>query len=73
MVWPVVKFRFDAHRALFEPPAGTVYLGVSTDFNRLDVFAAAAGIRGNPAIYGRWTTPDGSFAPTLAQASSRPG
>ena len=57
---------------LFAPPTGETYLGVSTDFTRLDAFDAAAGITG-PAIYNRWSTPDGAFQPTLDQAASRPG
>ena len=48
-------------------------LGVSTDFYRLDAFDAAAGISGHPAIYNRWTTPDGSLEPILDDARSRPG
>jgi hypothetical protein len=58
--------------SLFEPPAGQAYLGVSTDFGRLDTFDKAAGIT-TPAIFNQWTTPDGPFAPTLANAASRPG
>jgi hypothetical protein len=59
--------------AKFEPADGTVYLGVSTDLSRLDVFDQAAGITAHPAIYGQYTTPDGSMAPTLANAQTVPG
>lgn len=57
----------------FTPPDGTVLLGVSTDFYRLDAFDQVAGIAGHPAIYNRWTTPNGPLAPILDDARSRPG
>jgi hypothetical protein len=57
----------------FRPPAGRVYLGVSTDFSRLDAFDSAAGLTGPPAVFGRWTTPDGPFAPILDDVRRRPG
>jgi len=59
--------------AKFAPGNGNVYLGVSTDLSRLDVFDTAAGITTHPAIYNRWTTPDGSVSPTLADATTMPG
>jgi hypothetical protein len=52
----------------FRPPAGTAYLGVSTDTARLPAFAAASG-RARPALYGRWTTPGGSVQPVLDDAA----
>ena len=57
----------------FQPPAGSIYLGVSTDVDRLDTFDSAAGITGHPALFGRWTTPDGAFQPILDQTVNRPG
>jgi len=59
--------------AKFEPPDGRVYLGVSTDIDRLGVFERAAGITTHPAIYNQYTRPDGPFSPTLANAASVPG
>jgi hypothetical protein len=61
--------------AKYEPADGDVYLGVSTDIDRLDAFDAAAGLPGgaHPAIYDQWTTPDGSVAPILDNAKTRPG
>src|SRR5690348_14817480 len=48
----------------FAPKAGQVYLGVSTHgiTDGVDGWDRAAGISGHPALYGRWTTPDGPFA-----------
>lgn len=63
----------DPATAKFEPGNGTLYLGVSTDLSRLDVFDTAAGITTHPAIYNRWTTPDGSVSPTLSDAATMPG
>jgi beta-mannanase len=57
----------------FSPPAGDIYLGVSTDWDRLDKFDQVAGLPNGPAIYGRWTTPDGDFQPILDQVAQRPG
>ena len=57
----------------FVPPDGTVLLGVSTDLYRLDAFDQTAGIAGHPAIYNRWTLPDGSLQPILDDARTRPG
>ena len=54
------------------PPAGTAYLGVSTDLNRLPAFTQAAGADNAPVIYNFWTTPNGSFAPALAAVASHP-
>lgn len=53
----------------FRPPPGTVYIGVSTDYARLDTFNAAAGLSGPAGLYGRWTTPDGPFQPVLEDAA----
>jgi hypothetical protein len=61
------------NHAKAEPADGDVYLGVSTDIGRLGVFDRTAGINGHPAIYGQYTTPDGPFAPVLANAASLPG
>lgn len=52
-----------------EPTDGTVYLGVSTDWNRLATFEHTAAIS-QPAIFNQWTTADGPFEPTLALARS---
>jgi hypothetical protein len=62
-------------QAKFEPADGDYYLGVSTDIGRLDAFDEAAGLGAgkHPAIYDQWTTPDGGFAPILANAKSRGG
>lgn len=57
----------------FTPPDGTILLGVSTDLYRLDTFDQAAGIAGHPAIYNRWTTPNGPIQPVLDDARTRPG
>ena len=57
----------------FTPPDGTILLGVSTDLYRLDAFDQAAGIAAHPAIYNRWTTPNGSLQPILDDARTRPG
>lgn len=51
----------------FRPPDGTAYLGVSTDAARLPAFVRAAGR--TPALYGRWTTPDGPVQPVLDDAT----
>ena len=61
--------------ARFEPPAGDVYLGVSTNGPgaALNAWDTAAGIARHPALYGQWTTPDGAFSPILANAATRPG
>jgi hypothetical protein len=59
--------------AKFEPPDGTVYLGVSTDFDRIGTFDEAAGIATHPAIYDRYTYPDGPVSPTLSDAAAIPG
>lgn len=59
--------------ARFEPPDGSVYLGVSTDFDRIGAFDATAGITSHPAIYNRYTGPDGPVSPTLSDAASIPG
>lgn len=53
----------------FRPPAGTVYLGVSTDLARLAAFDRAAGLDRPAGLYGRWTTADGPFQPVLDDAS----
>ncbi len=59
--------------AKFEPADGAVYLGVSTDLYRMDVFERAAGITTHPAIYNQYTWPDGPFSPTLSAAATMPG
>jgi hypothetical protein len=61
--------------ARFEPPDGQAYLGVSTHLitDGVDAWDAAAGIATHPALYGRWTTPDGAFQPILDEAATRPG
>lgn len=60
-------------RDKFEPASGKTYLGVNVDFNKLDSFNNAAGIKGQPALYGRYTTPDGPFQPILDQTATKPG
>jgi hypothetical protein len=60
-------------KAKFAPADGQVYLGVSTDLSRIDVFDKAAGIVTHPAIYNRWTTPNGAVQPTLTDATTMPG
>lgn len=57
----------------FSPPSGDIYLGVSTDWDQMDKFDRYAGLPTGPAIYGRWTTPDGPFQPILDQTALRPG
>lgn len=59
--------------AKFEPPDGTVYLGVSTDLDRIGVFERLAGLSTHPAVYNQYTWPDGPFAPTLSNAATMPG
>lgn len=61
--------------ARLAPRAGEVYLGVSTHGvgAGVDGWDQAAGISQHPALYGRWTTPNGPFAPILADTASRPG
>ena len=59
--------------AKFEPPDGSVYLGVSTDIDRIGAFEQVAGITTHPAIYDQYTWPDGPLSPTLANAASLPG
>lgn len=54
----------------FAPADGSVYIGVSTDISRLDVFDETAGIGTHPAIYDQWTTPNGSVQPILANANA---
>lgn len=71
--WTAYDARGDRSPAKFEPADGSVLVGVSTDLTRLDAFDQAAGITDHPAIYDRWTTPDGPFQPTLQDASTRPG
>ncbi len=72
---PVAEFEpvYGPSGAKFEPPNGSVYLGVSTDIERIDAFDDAAGMTTHPAIYNQYTHPDGSFARTLANAASKPG
>ncbi|MCW2938925.1 MAG: Beta-mannanase [Actinomycetia bacterium] len=59
----------------FAPGAGQVYLGVSTHglVDGVAQWDSAAGISGHPALYGRWTKPDGPFAPILTEMAQRPG
>lgn len=57
----------------FAPADGEVYLGVSTDISRLDLFDRTAGIGAHPAIYDQWTTPQGGVEPILANALTKPG
>src|SRR5579864_7232800 len=66
-----VQFGAYVSLARFEPPTGTVYLGVSTDHNvstggsdRLSVFDQAAGIS-QPSIFNEYSTPDGSFSTVI--------
>ena len=61
--------------ARFEPPSGETYLGVSTHLitTGVDNWDTQAGITSHPALYGRWTTPDGPVQPILDEANSRPG
>jgi hypothetical protein len=61
--------------ARFEPRDGAVYLGVSTHLitTGVDGWDKAAGISTHPALYGRWTTPDGPVQPILDEVASRPG
>lgn len=59
--------------AKFEPADGSVYLGVSTDIDRIDEFDSLAGITAHPAIYDQYTWPDGPVSPTLSNAASMPG
>ena len=61
--------------ARFEPRDGHVYLGVSTHLitTGLNAWDRAAGITSHPALYGRWTTPDGPFQPILDEVKTRPG
>ncbi len=58
--------------AKYEPADGTVYLGVSSDWDRLSTFERAASIT-QPAIFNAWTTPDGPFEPLLSVVRSSPG
>jgi hypothetical protein len=64
-----------ARRARFEPPNGQVYLGVSTHLitTGVDAWDRAAGVKTHPALYGRWTTPDGPFQPILDEVATRAG
>lgn len=71
--WIARSRAHDRSAAKFEPADGNVYLGVSTDLGRIDVFDKAAGITTHPAIYNRYTHPDGSVSPTLADVASIPG
>lgn len=71
--WAVAGGRAHRPPARFEPADGSVLLGTSTDLDRLDVFDQAAGITGHPAVFNRWTTPDGPVAPVLADAATRAG
>jgi hypothetical protein len=59
----------------FVPADGQTYLGVSTHLitTGVDAWDRAAGIGTRPALYGRWTTPDGPFAPILTEVATRPG
>jgi len=61
--------------ARFEPPSGQTYLGVSTHLitTGVDGWDQAAGIPTHPALYGRYTTPDGPFQPILDEVATRPG
>jgi hypothetical protein len=59
----------------FAPRSGQIYLGVSTHgiMDGVDGWSRAAGISGHPALYGRWTKPNGAFSPILDEVSTRPG
>jgi hypothetical protein len=57
--------------APFEPPDGHTYLGVSSD--HVAAWLAAAGVDDHPAVFGRWTTPDGPFSPVLEDPVIRAG
>ena len=61
--------------ARFEPRNGQTYLGVSTHLitTGVDGWDRMAGISTHPALYGRWTTPDGPFQPILDEVNSRQG
>jgi hypothetical protein len=71
-VWTYAA-RSEPASAKFAPADGNVYIGVSTDIGRLDVFDRTAGIGAHPAVYDQWTTPDGGVEPTLANARSKAG
>ncbi len=58
--------------ALFEPPNGDVYLGVSSDWGKVASFQTAAGISTQPAIWNDYTEADGSFAWILNDVKQRP-